>query len=77
MEVLQSLGIVRPYEVVPYVLYTLATLSGPRDRLLRSVLDAVRTDPDAQADRAAAINRSRSRLETRVRRGGTAVMNAS
>lgn len=77
MEVLQSLGIVRPYEVVPYVLYTLATLSGPRDRLLRSVLDAVRTDPDAQADRAAAIDRSRARLETRVRRGGTAVMNAS
>lgn len=75
MDVLESLGIVRPYEVVPYVLYTLATLPGSRDRLMRSVLDAMRTDPGAQADRAAALGRSRARLETRVR--GAAVMNAS
>jgi DNA-binding transcriptional ArsR family regulator len=75
MDMLESLGIVRPYEVVPYVLYTLATLPRTRDRLLRSVLEAVRTDPGAQADRAAALGRSRARLETRVR--GAAVMNAS
>jgi DNA-binding transcriptional ArsR family regulator len=74
MDVLESLGIVRPYEVVPYVLYTLGTLPGTRDRLLRSVLDAMRADPGAQADRAAALDRSRARLETRVRRGGTAVI---
>jgi DNA-binding transcriptional ArsR family regulator len=75
MDVLESLGIIRPYEVVPYVLYTLATLSGPRDRLVRSVLDALRADPGAQAERAAALGRSRTRLETRVR--GATVMNAS
>jgi len=75
MDVLESLGVVRPYEVVPYVLFTLATLSGPRDRLVRSVLDALRTDPGAHADRAAALDRSRARFETRVR--GAAVMNAS
>lgn len=74
MDVLESLGIVRPYDVVPYVLYTLATLPGTRDRLLRSVLDAMRADPGAQADRAAALDRSRARLDTRVRRGGTAVI---
>jgi len=75
MDVLESLGVVRPYEVVPYVLYTLATLPGPRDRLVRSVLDALRTDSGAQAERVAALGRSRARLETRVR--GAAVMNAS
>ena len=75
MDMLESLGIVRTYEVVPYVLYTLATLPGTRDRLLRSVLDAMRTDPGAQADRAAALDRSRARLNTRVR--GATAMNAS
>lgn len=75
MDVLEALGVVRPYEVVPYILYTLAMLPGTRDRLLRSVLDAVRADPSAQADRAAALDRSRARLDTRVR--GATVMNAS
>lgn len=77
MDVLEALGVVRPYEVVPYVLYTLATLPGTRDRLLRSVLDAVRADQSAQVDRAAALDRSRARLDTRVRGGGRTVMNAS
>jgi len=53
---------------------TLAPQPGTRERLLRSVLDAVRSDPAAQADRTAALDRSRSRFETRVR---GAVMNAS
>lgn len=76
MDVLENLGILRTYQVVPYVLYTLAPLPGTRERLFRSVLDAVRSDPAAQADRSAALDRSRSRFETRVRRGA-AVMNAS
>jgi DNA-binding transcriptional ArsR family regulator len=75
MDVLQSSGVVRTYEVVPYVLYTLAMLPGTQDRLLRSVLDAVRRDPAALADRRAALDRSRARLDTRVR--GATVMNAS
>jgi DNA-binding transcriptional ArsR family regulator len=74
MDKLESLGIVRTYPVVPYLIYTLAPLPGTRERLLRSVLDAVRSDPAAQHDRAAALDRSRSRFETRVR---GAVMNAS
>lgn len=76
MDVLANLGIVRTYQVVPYVLYTLAPLHGTLERLFRSVLDAVRSDPAAQADRSAALDRSRARFETRVRRGA-AVMNAS
>lgn len=75
MDVLESLGVVRTYPVVPYVIYTLAPLPGIFERLLRSVLDAVRSDPAAQTDRSAALDRSRSRFETRVRRGA-AVMNA-
>ena len=80
MDVLEGLGIVRTHPVVPYLLYTLAPLPGTRERLLRSALDAVRRDPASQADRSAALDRSRSRFETRVRRdagGGAAVMNAS
>ena len=81
MDVLVGLGVVRTHPVVPYLLYTMAPLPGTRERLLRSVLDAVRSDPASQADRSAALDRSRSRFETRVRReaggGGAAVMNAS
>lgn len=75
MDVLDSLGLVRTHPVVPYLLYTLAPPPGTRERLLRSVLDAVRSDPAAQTDRRAALDRSRTRFETRVR--GGAVMNAS
>jgi len=67
MDQLESLELVRTYPVVPYLLYTLAPQPGTRERLLRSVLDAVRTDPAAQSERAAALDRSRSRIETRVR----------
>jgi hypothetical protein len=38
------------------------------------VLDAVRNDSATQADRSAALDRSRTRIETRV---GGAVVNAS
>ena len=80
VDVLETLGIIRAYPVVPYLLYTLAPQPGARERLLRSVLDAVRSDPAAAGDRAAALERSRSRFETRVRGTGGgrgAVMNAS
>jgi DNA-binding response OmpR family regulator/DNA-binding transcriptional ArsR family regulator len=66
MDTLESLGIARTYPVVPYLIYTLAPQPGTRERLLRSVLDAVRSDPAAQADRTAALDRSRSRFETQV-----------
>lgn len=75
---LETLGIARSYPVVPYLLYALAALPRSRERLLRSALDALRSDPAARSDRAAALDRSRARFETRVRGiGGGAVMNAS
>jgi DNA-binding transcriptional ArsR family regulator len=72
--VLERAGVVRSYDVMPYVLYALAPLAGARERLLRSVLDAVRGDPAAPGDRSAAFERSRSRLATRV--GAATVVNA-
>lgn len=75
LDVLETIGVVRMYPVAPYMLYAISPLPGTHDRLLRSVLDAVRTDPAAQSDRRAALARSRARFETRVR--GPAVMNAS
>jgi DNA-binding transcriptional ArsR family regulator len=73
MDLLESLGVVRTHPVAPYFLYTLAALPGSRERLLRAVLEAVRGDAIAQTDRAAALERSRARFETRVR---GAVVNA-
>ncbi|HLQ68417.1 MAG TPA: ArsR family transcriptional regulator [Gemmatimonadales bacterium] len=74
LDALEQLGIVRTHEVVPYVLYALSPLRGSGERLVRAVLDAMRSDPGATADRSAALTRSRSRLETRVR---PSVVNAS
>lgn len=74
LDVLEELEVVRPLSFVPYVLYTLAPLPGIRERLLRTVLDAVRGDAATQTDRAAALGRSRARLSTRVR---PAVVDAS
>jgi DNA-binding transcriptional ArsR family regulator len=74
LDALEDLGIVRTHEVMPYMLYALAPLPASSERLLRAVLDAMRNDPGARADRASALARSRSRLETRV---GRAVLNAS
>jgi DNA-binding transcriptional ArsR family regulator len=64
---LQDLGIVRAFTVVPHVLYTVAPLAAHHERLLRAALHAVRSDPLAQRDRAAARVRSRARLDTRAR----------
>ena len=74
IEALQALGVVRGFTVVPYVLYTLAPLTAHHERLLRAALDAIRSDPGAQRDRAAARQRSRARLDTRAR---SALMDAT
>jgi DNA-binding transcriptional ArsR family regulator len=67
LEVLEELEVVRPLPLVPHLLYTLAPIAGKRERLLHAVLDAVRGDAATQTDRAATLERSRSRLQTRVR----------
>lgn len=67
MDVLEELNVVRTLPLVPHLLYTLAPLTGQRERLLHAVLDAVRGDVATQTDRSATLERSRARLQTRVR----------
>lgn len=74
LDELQEREIVRAHQVTPYMLYALSPLRISSERLLRTVLDAMRDDPGARADRSKAFTRSRSRLQTRV---GRAVPNAS
>lgn len=66
LRVLRQLEVVRDLPLPPFVLYQLAVLPGSRARLVRSVIDAVRADPGAKGDRAAALARSRARLDQRT-----------
>ena len=68
LRVLRELEVVRDLPLPPFVLYQLAPASGPRARLLRAVLDAVRDDAPFAADRLAARQRSRSELHARLAR---------
>lgn len=74
MTELLRLEVVRTFSIVPHMLYGLAPLRGQGERMLRTALDAVHRDPAAQQDRAAARQRSRTRLAQRVR---PAVLDAS
>lgn len=66
LKVLRDLEAVRDTPIPPYVLYRLAPAAGGRGRLMRAVLEAIRSDPAAKADRAAALERSRAAFEARV-----------
>jgi ArsR family transcriptional regulator len=70
LTVLRRLGVVVDVALRPFVLYELATLTPTRGRLLRALLDAVRADPGAKADRTAAL--ARSRASARAARLGAA-----
>jgi ArsR family transcriptional regulator len=66
LKVLRDLDVVRDLPIPPFVLYQLDVLPGARARVIRAVLDAVRTDPAGKAERAAALARSRARVELRM-----------
>jgi ArsR family transcriptional regulator len=66
LKVLRDLDVVKDLPIPPFVLYQLDVMPGARARLIRSVLDAVRSDPAGKAERAAALARSRSRVELRT-----------
>jgi ArsR family transcriptional regulator len=68
LRVLRELEVVRDLPLPPFVLYQFAPPGGPRGRLLRSMLEAVRDDGPFAADRLAARERSRSELQARVAR---------
>ena len=60
------LDVVRDLPIPPFVLYQLDVLPGARSRLVRALIDALRADPAAKVDRAAALTRSRARVELRT-----------
>lgn len=66
LKVLRDLEIVRDLPIPPFVLYQLDVLPGPRARVIRAVLEAVRGDPAVKTERTAALTRSRARVELRL-----------
>lgn len=66
LKILRDLDVVRDLPIPPFVLYQLDVLPGARSRLVRALIDALRADPAAKVDRAAALTRSRARVELRT-----------
>jgi ArsR family transcriptional regulator len=66
LKILRDLDVVRDLPIPPFVLYQLDVLPGPRSRLIRALIDALRADPGAKIDRAAALARSRAHVEQRT-----------
>ncbi len=60
LRVLRELGLVDARRVASRVIYRLMPPPGQTGRMVRAVLDAVRTDPAFRAERAAARQRDRS-----------------
>jgi len=66
LKILRDLDVVRDLPIPPFVLYQLDLVPGPRARMIRSLIDAVRADPAAKLDRTAALARSRATVEMRT-----------
>jgi ArsR family transcriptional regulator len=66
LKILRDLDVVRDLPIPPFVLYQLDLVPGPRARMVRALMDAVRVDPGAKVDRAAAVARSRSTVAART-----------
>jgi len=66
LKVLRDLEAVRVTPLPPFVLYRLAAPPGPRGRLLRNLVEALRGDPAAKTEREAAVARSRADALPRV-----------
>lgn len=66
LKVLRDLDVVRDLPLPPFVLYQLDVPAPKRARLIRAVLDAIRSDPGARAERAAALARSRAGMPPRT-----------
>lgn len=66
LKVLRDLELLHDVPLPPFVLYTLAPALASRGRLVRAVLEAVRTDPGMKEERRAALTRSRAEFHSRV-----------
>lgn len=66
LAVLRQAGVVRDTPVGQFVLYRLRRENSSAGRLLRAVLDAIHVDTDLKAERARAIERSRTHTRHRL-----------
>ena len=60
LRVLRDLGLVEDRRVASHVVYRLAPPAGPRGKMVRAVLVALRSDPAFRAEIAAARTRARA-----------------
>ncbi|HET8833943.1 MAG TPA: metalloregulator ArsR/SmtB family transcription factor [Gemmatimonadales bacterium] len=69
LQVLRRVDLVRDTPIAQFVLYRLRRDLGAQGRLLSAILDAVvHDDASMRAERASAVERSRSHTKTRVER---------
>ncbi len=72
LKVLRSLQLVDDTQIAQFVLYRLARLTGPRERLVKAVLDGIHHEERFKAERHRARDRARSHARRHRREGGTA-----
>ncbi len=72
LKVLRSLHLVDDTQIAQFVLYRLARLSGPRERLVKAVLDGIHHEERFKAERHRARDRARSHARRHRREDGTA-----
>ncbi|MEE8476845.1 MAG: metalloregulator ArsR/SmtB family transcription factor [Gemmatimonadales bacterium] len=72
LKVLRRLQLVDDTQIAQFVLYRLARLTGPRERLVKAVLDGIHHEERFKAERHRARDRARSHARRHRREGGTA-----
>ena len=72
LKVLRRLQLVDDTQISQFVLYRLARLTGPRERLVKAVLDGIHHEERFKAERHRARDRARSHARRHRRMDGTA-----
>lgn len=72
LKVLRSLQLVDDTQMSQFVLYRLARLTGPRERLVKAVLDGIHHEERFKAERHRARDRARLHARRHRREDGTA-----
>ena len=72
LKVLRRLQLVDDTQIAQFVLYRLARLTGPRERLVKAVLDGIHHEERFKAERHRARDRARSHARRHRLESGTA-----
>ncbi len=65
LRVLRDAEVLRDVPLPPFVVYSIVPQPGPRERLLRAVLEAALTEAEFRSERAAALEQSRANARVR------------